>query len=234
MACTGFICSRNILATLNVLYIVIACVLIGVAAYGKAVAIIATVHVMGGIIGCGVFLLLIAFVGLIGSIKHHQVLLFFYMIVLFMLFLVQFSVACACLALSDAQQHELFRVGWAGASVALKAKTQTYFSCCGYNKTTQDRINATEKYFHPSCAKLKGCVSKPNATCCGHGPVERPSNGQCPMDSCWTVIEPVLHQAIKVAGGLGLFFSFTELMAVWCTVRYRNQKDPQISPSIFL
>lgn len=56
---------------------VIACVLIGVAAYGKAVAIIATVHVMGGIIGCGVFLLLIAFVGLVGSIKHHQVLLFF-------------------------------------------------------------------------------------------------------------------------------------------------------------
>ena len=47
------------------------------AAYGKAVAIIATVSVLGGIIACGVFLLLIAIVGLIGAIKHHQVILFF-------------------------------------------------------------------------------------------------------------------------------------------------------------
>jgi len=48
-----------------------------VAAYGKATAIIATVSVLGGIIACGVFLLLIAIVGLIGAIKHHQVVLFF-------------------------------------------------------------------------------------------------------------------------------------------------------------
>lgn len=59
------------------LFQVVAFVLIGVAAYGKAVAIIATIHVMGGIIACGVFLFLIAVVGLIGAIKHHQVLLFF-------------------------------------------------------------------------------------------------------------------------------------------------------------
>jgi len=52
-------------------------ILIGVAAYGKAVAIIDTVTVMGGIIACGCMLLVLALVGLIGTIRHHQVMLFF-------------------------------------------------------------------------------------------------------------------------------------------------------------
>jgi len=57
-----------------------------VAAYGKAVAVIATVSVLGGIIACGVFLLIIAIVGLIGAIKHHQVILFFVSLMLQLLF----------------------------------------------------------------------------------------------------------------------------------------------------
>ena len=61
--------------------------LIGVASYGKAVAIIATVSVLGGIIACGVFLLLIAIVGLIGAIRHHQVILFFVSLMLMQQFL---------------------------------------------------------------------------------------------------------------------------------------------------
>jgi tetraspanin-13/31 len=52
-------------------------ILIGVAAYGKAVAIIETVTVMGGIIVCGCLLLILALVGLVGTINHHQVMLFF-------------------------------------------------------------------------------------------------------------------------------------------------------------
>lgn len=233
MACGGFSCSRNVLALLNVMYIIVALVLIGVAAYGKAVAMIATVNVMGGIIGCGVFLLLIAFVGLIGAVRHHQVLLFFYMIILFLLFLVQFAVACACLALSDAQQRDLFRVGWERASTPLKARTQEYFNCCGYDDNTQQNTSSTDGLGHPSCYNVEGCRNV-NATCCEHEQVFSDDLTHCPVKSCSDVIEPVLHQAVKVVGGLGLFFSFTELMAVWCTIRYRNQKDPQISPNIFL
>jgi len=56
---------------------VVAFVLIGVAAYAKAVAYIVDISVMGGIIACGVFLLLIASVGIVGTILHHQVTLFF-------------------------------------------------------------------------------------------------------------------------------------------------------------
>ena len=51
--------------------------LVGVAAWGKGFGIVSSIHIIGGVIAVGVFLLLIAIVGLIGAIHHHQVMLFF-------------------------------------------------------------------------------------------------------------------------------------------------------------
>ncbi|MGH0179396.1 UNVERIFIED_CONTAM: hypothetical protein FKN15_008419 [Acipenser sinensis] len=51
--------------------------LIGVAAWGKGFGIVSSIHIIGGVIAVGVFLLLISIVGLVGAINHHQVLLFF-------------------------------------------------------------------------------------------------------------------------------------------------------------
>jgi hypothetical protein len=58
-------------------------------------------------VACGVFLLFIAIVGLYGAIKQHQVALFFYMVVLFSIFVIQFSVACASLAASTEDELEI-------------------------------------------------------------------------------------------------------------------------------
>lgn len=51
--------------------------LIGVAAWGKGFGLVSSIHIIGGVIAVGVFLLLIAIVGLIGAVHHHQVMLFF-------------------------------------------------------------------------------------------------------------------------------------------------------------
>lgn len=51
--------------------------LIGVAAWGKWFGLVSSISVVAGVIGVGVFLLFVAFVGLCGALKHHQVLLFF-------------------------------------------------------------------------------------------------------------------------------------------------------------
>lgn len=51
--------------------------LIGVAAWGKWFGLVSSISVVAGVIGVGVFLLLVAFVGLCGALKHQQVLLFF-------------------------------------------------------------------------------------------------------------------------------------------------------------
>jgi tetraspanin-13/31 len=237
MACGGFTCTRTSLAALNVFYIVIACILIGVAASAKAFAIIATVSVMGGIIACGVFLLLIAVVGLIGAIKHHQVLLFFYMIILFLLFVVQFAVACACLALTDQQQQNLYEAGWASANPVIKTKTQEFFGCCGSFKHLRDNVTKASGLGHPSCAELTKCKAlTQNASCCAVDETSITLNAtvDCPLDDCWTTIVSRLHESVKTVGGLGLFFSLTEIVGIWLALRYRNLKDPRANPGAFL
>jgi tetraspanin-13/31 len=51
--------------------------LIGIAAWGIGFGLISSLRVVGVVIAVGIFLFLIALVGLIGAVKHHQVLLFF-------------------------------------------------------------------------------------------------------------------------------------------------------------
>lgn len=72
-----------------------------------------------------------------------------------MLFLVQFSVACACLALSDTQQQALFRLGWQNAAPALKARTQDLFNCCGFNVSTQGDVEPDDPFSHPLCNRVR-------------------------------------------------------------------------------
>jgi len=50
--------------------------------------------------------------------------------VLFLLFIVQFVVACACLAIGPSQQKALFSTGWYEAE-GLRGKMQRQFDCCG-------------------------------------------------------------------------------------------------------
>lgn len=64
--------------------------MIGIAAWGMWFGLVSSFQVVGGIIGVGVFLFFVALAGLIGAMKHHQVLLFFVsftLLVLWLLFL---------------------------------------------------------------------------------------------------------------------------------------------------
>jgi tetraspanin-13/31 len=237
----GFSCTRYMLFTINAIYIVVAFVLIGLAGYAKAVAFIVDYSVMGGIIACGVFLLIIASIGAIGTAMHHQATLFFYMIILFLLFIVQFIVACACLAVGPAQQKAMFKVGWQDTP-GLRNTTQKQFDCCGcVNESRRDFVvNETMEYGHPPCILTSECCKNSNASCCTGIPRESETPGgngtadHCPCQSCWTKVEHIVNNAIKVAGGVGLFFSFTEVLGVWLAYRFRNQKDPKADPSQFL
>jgi tetraspanin-13/31 len=75
--CGGFTCSKNALIALNVLYIIVAFILIGVAVYGRAASLVTNLPIVGGILACGIILILISALGLLGAVKHHQVMLFF-------------------------------------------------------------------------------------------------------------------------------------------------------------
>ncbi|XP_012136198.1 tetraspanin 97E isoform X1 [Megachile rotundata] len=215
--CGGFTCSKNALTALNILYIVVAFILIGVAVYGRASALVTNLPIIGGILACGVILILISILGLIGAVKHHQVLLFFYMLILFLLFLIQFSIACACLAVNTKQQEQLAEQGWRRVGQDLKEKVETTFNCCGFNDTVSAVLDDKE------------LVSCKNKLCCQY-----PTDTDCECPSCMQKLQSTIDYAFKLCGSIGLFFSFTEFVGVWLTVRYRNQKDPRANPSAFL
>ncbi|XP_054478017.1 tetraspanin-13a [Anoplopoma fimbria] len=204
MVCGGFICTKNALSALNILYVLVSLLLIGVAAWGKWFDLVSSIRVVAGVIGVGVFLFLVAFVGLWGALKHHQVLLFFYMIILFIVFVMQFSVSCACLSLNEDQQNHLLYIGW-NKSEATQRDVEKTLNCCGFaSLPINDSCAASCSQSHPGCY------------------------------TCSTTIQQFAGEVLRFVGGIGLFFSFTEILGVWLAHRYRNLKDPRSNPGAFL
>ncbi|KRT81966.1 Tetraspannin [Oryctes borbonicus] len=208
--CGGFTCSKNALIALNVLYIVVASVLISVAVYGRAASLVSNLPIVGGILACGVILILISLLGLVGAVKHHQVMLFFYMVILFLLFLIQFSIACACLGVNMEQQEQLAQQGWGTVDNNIKMEVQQNFICCGFDVKYEPN---DPKMGHPSCDSI-------NPKCCPNTDVG------CQCEYCMTKLQTTIDYAFKLCGWIGLFFSFTEIVGVVLTRRYRNQTDP--------
>ncbi len=109
----------------------VAFLLIGVGTYGKTSNELTSLPIIGGIVASGVFLLFVAVAGLIGAIRHHQILLFFYMVILFAIFVIQFSVACACLAVGPEDELKVARtVGWI-LTVLIRKKEVLFFRIAG-------------------------------------------------------------------------------------------------------
>lgn len=55
----------------------VGCLLISIGVYGRTSSIVINLPIIGGILACGVILILISLIGLAGAVKHHQVTLFF-------------------------------------------------------------------------------------------------------------------------------------------------------------
>ncbi|RVE63114.1 hypothetical protein OJAV_G00165160 [Oryzias javanicus] len=204
MVCGGFVCTKNALSALNILYVMVSLLLIGVAAWGKWFGLVSSISVVAGVIGVGVFLLVVAFVGLCGALKHHQVLLFFYMVILFMVFVLQFSISCACLALNTEQQNQLLEVGW-NKSESTQQDVEKTLNCCGFSSVDLNRTCSAQ------------CFSTPSS-----------------CSPCASILQMYAGDVLHFVGGVGLFFSFTEILGVWLTHRYRNLKDPRSNPGAFL
>jgi len=233
--CGGFTCSKNTLVGLNVVYILVSFLMIGVAVHGKVSGIVTSLPIVGGITACGVFLLMISVIGLIGAVRHHQVLLFFYMVVLFLIFLIQFSCSCAALAINEQDEKILIKKAWTSAetnSKSLVIQAEQTFDCCGLgiNKTTDELYKDPSPEDQAWTTENKVFDNRPDATC--YHPNGTAMKDDC--QTCYSIISDKVNSGFNAAGGLGLFFSFTEFIGVWLAARFRNQKDPRANPSAFL
>jgi len=225
--CGGFTCSKNTLVGLNVIYILVSFLMIGVAVHGKVSGVVTSLPIVGGITACGVFLLMISVIGLIGAVRHHQVLLFFYMVVLFLIFLIQFSCSCAALAINETDEKMLIKTAWntaAEKSPSLVVQAEQTFDCCGLG------INATtnEAYLKPTEDDMKFTIENKvfenykDAKCYHINGTKVPEG----CFTCFSHINDKVNSGFNAAGGLGLFFSFTELIGGIVACRYRNLMDP--------
>ncbi|XP_072317792.1 tetraspanin-13a [Eucyclogobius newberryi] len=199
----GYNCTRQSLAALNVLYAMVSVLLVGVASWGHLFSLVSSVRVVAAVVGVGCFLFVVAFMGLCGALKHNQILLFFYMIVLFVVFVMQFSVSCACLTLNKQQQDRLLEAGW-NRSETTQQDVERTLNCCGFTRVDNSTCAA-------SC--VQGALS---------------------CQPCSDIITRYTGDILRFVGGIGLFFSFTEILGVWLARRFRNQKDPRKPPGAFL
>jgi tetraspanin-13/31 len=204
--CGNFNFSKNALVALNICYIMVAFILIGVATYGKTSAYVDSLPIIGGIAACGVFLLVIAIVGLIGAVRHHQVMLFFYMVVLSVIFILQFSIACSCLAVGEEKEIEYAHTGWNNSDNETRFEAQTLFSCCGFSDHSEGI----------DCKNIPDCMKGLNASS-----ITEETVFSCP--TCEERISVRINYAFNAAGGLGLFFAFTELASLVYAYKFRSQ-----------
>uniref|UniRef100_A0A8B9D128 Tetraspanin 13 n=1 Tax=Anser cygnoides TaxID=8845 RepID=A0A8B9D128_ANSCY len=93
----------------------------------------------------------------------------------------------------------------------------------GWNNTNSARTDIERNL---NCCGFR--VFDPNETCSS----DCFRSHQC--QPCAPIIEEYSGMVLRFVGGIGLFFSFTEILGVWLTYRYRNQKDPRANPSAFL
>lgn len=221
--CGGFTCSRNTLILLNLVYIVSFAVMSQFREIDKKVKlffkiknmlfpyqvvgvslIVCSVYgnrftdlpILPSAIACGIVLIFLSLLGLYGSFKHHQVSLFFYMIILFCLFIVQFAIACSCLAVNKHQQEVFARQGWDEIDDNLKGEVQRTFHCCGFNDTKIPD--------HPPCD-----ITDVNQFCCKDPKAETCIDGAC--QPCLKQLEKTIDSAFRVTGTIGLLFSFSEV-----------------------
>lgn len=68
------------------------------------------------------------------------------MIILFLIFLLQFSLACVCLAMNEEQVGRVVTDSWRVSSDDMKAMVQSKLDCCGLEQKDDES--------YPSCAKV--------------------------------------------------------------------------------
>uniref|UniRef100_A0A1I8IFB5 Tetraspanin-31 n=2 Tax=Macrostomum lignano TaxID=282301 RepID=A0A1I8IFB5_9PLAT len=231
LPCGGFTCTKTALTVLNGVFMLVSIALMALAGYSRMAAVVTSINILSGLIVCGVFLFFVSLLGLLSARLHNQAMLFFYIIVLFLLFLLQFAIACACLAVNSSQQETILEAAWGQLGNYSRGDAQRLFQCCGFRNPMQ----LDEPLGHPPCAPLACCSGSASLCCTGNLNSTANLGLACPCQlNCLTATKAKFNRAAKLTGSVGLLVSFAEIAGVWLAIRYRNLKDPRADLSAFL
>lgn len=155
----GIESSRKILFAINIFNIAQGIILIGVGAHCNGSSELGAIPNVGGIIACGLFLLLASILGCFVTYKQHQSLLFYYMLTIGFIFIIQFSVSMACLAVRDTDIDKMVHKHWEkfdkGKHQHKIRHAEEVFGCCGLNASDK-RFTSNDSYWEK---ELEFCYS---------------------------------------------------------------------------
>jgi tetraspanin-13/31 len=194
---------RRLLLIFNVFYIILAVIFLTFAIFTRFNSLIIDLHLLVGLIMLSLYLLFLSVFGIVAVYKHHQVLLFFYVILLFVLFLFQFILACTYLTIRGEKKYNLLKNNYDQTRDHIQSK----YNCCGFDNATQ--FNRRE-----ICQKLPCCQS--GGSCCESSPM------------CYALLQRELDKNLKIVGSVMLIFTLTQIIAIYITLRFRNIRNPAI------
>ncbi|KAL6464695.1 hypothetical protein MHYP_G00270120 [Metynnis hypsauchen] len=133
------------------------------------------------------------------------------MVILLVVFLFQFGMSCSCLAFSTEQQENVLYSSWGTMDGDARKTLEQHMDCCGLIDSPEKRDEfSMDASLCTAACKVKGICFK-----------------------CGDLLLQDGGEALKILGGVGLFFSFSELLGVWLVLCYRNQKDSQTGHDAF-
>ena len=229
MVCTANF-NKRCLFGIYFAYIIAAIILIGVASYAKYANIANTVPIFGGILAWGVFLLFVAVLGLIATLRQSQALMFYYIIILSIVFILQFFISIACLGVKHERESDLVLSAWGAIDSPTDPgeihSIEKQFGCCGVNieghRRDSSNYNENGTCIGEWCGEINYCINGTvNACNAPENKTATPLDFGCP--TCDQELDKILDKAFNSTGGLGLFFSFCELFAILTAFVYRKQ-----------
>ena len=198
-----FLYWRCLLILINLFYLLLALIFLFFAIFTRFNSLILDLHLFVGLIILSIYLFALSIFGILAVIKHHQVFLFFYVVLLLILFLFQFILACTYLTIRDEKKYQLLKDNYNGAREPIQLK----YNCCGFDNSTA--WNRSE-----ICRNLSCCQSVDH--CCESAPM------------CYGLLNNRLNRNLKIIGSIILVFTLTQIIAVYMTLRFRNIRNPTI------
>ena len=123
---------------ISIFNVIISIILISVGTHCKNAVGFGSIPIIGGIIACGVLLFLITAFGLFAAYGKNQTFLFYFMIGVGVLFIIQISVAIACVQGGDEKAENVLTKHWEKFDTPKKhlklREAEVKFECCGLNE----------------------------------------------------------------------------------------------------
>eukprot|EP00055_Hartaetosiga_balthica_P013498 m.69681 g.69681 ORF g.69681 m.69681 type:complete len:269 (-) comp8279_c0_seq3:111-917(-) len=208
--------ARTWLLYINVLYVLIACLALGLVATALTKTPI-TLSSMSGVIGGFSLFLIIALFGLVGAWKHNRCLLLLYVVFLSIVFLVLFFSAIGAFNVARSSQQQNFAVKqlWCHANNYTKGEIQLSESCFGlYDENNIEEPCEAGVTLPQYCPKR--CTTP---HCEPVDPMDPPVQA---CGSCYDPLASVLKKVALLGGGVGITLSLTMFLGIWAAIVHRR------------